>query len=156
MTWPKKKDKDKDSRWPDLTNKNTMTMTTTNTKTMTMTMTMTNTFREHLQWAILETCDLWKIWSEWWGDMTWPKKRQWQRQIQRQRQWQRQIRLENTFRERSKILVTFETFDQSDEETWPDQKYTMTNTKTKTMTKTKTFRKHLQRAILEPCELWDI
>ena len=22
----------------------------------------------------LETCDLWDIWSEWWGDMTWPKK----------------------------------------------------------------------------------
>ena len=21
----------------------------------------------------LETCDLWDIWSEWWGDMTWPK-----------------------------------------------------------------------------------
>ena len=28
------------------------------------------------------------IWSEWWGDMTWPTKRQ--------RQWQRQIHLENT------------------------------------------------------------
>ena len=24
--------------------------------------------------AILETYDLWDIWSEWWGDMTWPKK----------------------------------------------------------------------------------
>ena len=22
----------------------------------------------------LETCDLWDIWSEWWGDTTWPKK----------------------------------------------------------------------------------
>jgi hypothetical protein len=22
----------------------------------------------------LETCDLWDIWSEWWGNMTWPKK----------------------------------------------------------------------------------
>ena len=21
----------------------------------------------------LETCNLWDIWSEWWGDMTWPK-----------------------------------------------------------------------------------
>ena len=21
----------------------------------------------------LETCDLWDFWSEWWGDMTWPK-----------------------------------------------------------------------------------
>ena len=26
------------------------------------------------QRAILETCDLWHIWSEWWEDMTWPKK----------------------------------------------------------------------------------
>ena len=81
-------------------------------------MTNSNTFRELHQRAILETCDLWDIWSEWWGDMTWPKKRQWQRQRQRQRQ----IQLENTFRERSKRLVTFETFDQSDEETWTDQK----------------------------------
>ena len=39
-------------------------------KTKTKTVTMTNTFREHLQRAILETCDLWDIWSEWWGDMT--------------------------------------------------------------------------------------
>ena len=22
----------------------------------------------------LEPCDLWVIWSEWWGDMAWPKK----------------------------------------------------------------------------------
>ena len=29
--------------------------------------------------------------------------------------------LENTLKERSKRLVTFETFDQSDEETWPDR-----------------------------------
>ena len=39
--------------------------------------------------VILEHCDLWDIWSEWWGDMTWPTKRRWKRQ--RQRQWQRQI-----------------------------------------------------------------
>ena len=43
-------------------------------RTKTKTMTETNTFREHLQRATLETCDLWDIWSEWWGDMTWPKK----------------------------------------------------------------------------------
>ena len=24
--------------------------------------------------ATLETCDLWDIWSEWWGDMTWLRK----------------------------------------------------------------------------------
>ena len=37
-------------------------------------MTKTNASREHLQRAIPGTCDLWDIWSEWWGDMTWPKK----------------------------------------------------------------------------------
>ena len=90
--------------------------------------------------------------------MNWPTKRQWQRQ--RQRQWQRQIHLESTFKERSQRLVTFDPFDQSDEETWPDQKKTMTKTKTKTMTKkmTKTniFREHRQSVILETCDLWDI
>ena len=70
-----------------------------NQKTTTNTMTKKDTFREHHQRAILETWDLWDIWSEWWGDMTWPTKRQWQRQ--RQRQWQRQIHLENTFNEQS-------------------------------------------------------
>ena len=45
--------------------------------------------------------------------------------------------------------LTFETFDQSDEKTKPDQN-------TKTMTKTDTFRDHLQRAILETCDLSDI
>ena len=33
-------------------------------------MTKTNTFREHLQRAILETCDPWDIWSDLCGDMT--------------------------------------------------------------------------------------
>ena len=42
--------------------------------TMAKTKTKTNTFWEHLLRAILETCDLWDIWSEWWEDMTWPKK----------------------------------------------------------------------------------
>ena len=80
------------------------------------TMTKTNTFREHIQRAIPDTSDLWDIWSEWWEDITWPKKRQWQRQ------WQWQIHLESTLKERSQRLLTFETFDQSDEKTWPDQK----------------------------------
>ena len=31
----------------------------------------TFTFDTHQ--ATLETCYLWNIWSEWWGDMTWPK-----------------------------------------------------------------------------------
>ena len=39
-----------------------------------MTMTKTDTLKEHLQRAILETCELWDIWSEWWGDMAWQKK----------------------------------------------------------------------------------
>ena len=30
--------------------------------------------REHLERAIFGTFDLWDIWSEWWGNMTWPKK----------------------------------------------------------------------------------
>ena len=65
MTWPKK-------------------LIKTNTKT--------KTFWEHPLRAILETCDLWDICSEWWEHMTWQKKlpRQIQRQRQRQRQWQRQ------------------------------------------------------------------
>ena len=67
----------------DLTNKKTTTKTNTKTKTMKM----TNTFREHLQRAILETCNLWDIWSEWWGNMTWPTKRQQRRQTQWQ--WQK-------------------------------------------------------------------
>ena len=49
----------------------------------------------------------------WIHDLT--KKRQWQRQ----RQWQRH--LENTLKEWSQRLMIFETFDESDEETWPDQ-----------------------------------
>ena len=54
-------------------------------------------------------------------------------------------------------LVTFETFDQSNVETWLGQQiFTKKNTKTKTMTKTNTFREHLQRAILGTCDLRDI
>ena len=36
--------------------------------------------------------------------------------------------LQNTLKEQSQRLVTFETFDQSDEETWLDQKYTQRQT----------------------------
>ena len=31
------------------------------------------TFRFWHYRVTLETCDLWDFWSEWWGDMTWPK-----------------------------------------------------------------------------------
>ena len=48
-----------------------MTETNTNMKTMTK----TNALRKHLQRAILETCNLWDIWSDWWGNMTWPTKK---------------------------------------------------------------------------------
>ena len=95
----------------DLSNKKTTTIT--NTKTMAMK--MTKTFREHLQRAIFETFDIWDIWSEWWENRTWPTKRQ----LRRQRQWKRH--LENTFKEGSLRLLTFVTFDHSDEKTWPDQ-----------------------------------
>ena len=33
-----------------------------------------NTFREHLQRAVPQTCDLCDIWQERWGDITWQKK----------------------------------------------------------------------------------
>ena len=46
------------------------------------------------------------IWSEWWGGMTWPTKRQWEKQIQLQRQWK--IYSENTLNERSWRLVTLQ------------------------------------------------
>ena len=36
-------------------------------------------------------------------------------------QRQRQLHLENTFKKQSLRLLTFETFDQSDEKTWADQ-----------------------------------
>ena len=91
----------------EITNKKTMTKT--NTKTKAMTMTKTNTFREHIQRATLETCDLWDILSEWWEDMTWPKKIKWQRQRQWQWQWQWQRHLENTHKEQSYRLVAFVT-----------------------------------------------
>ena len=54
-----------------------------------------------IQKAILETCDLWDICSEWWEDMTWPKKLQIQRHRQRQKQRQRQRHFENTSSEQS-------------------------------------------------------
>ena len=50
--------------------------------------TKTNTFREHIQIVIQETCDFWDIWSEWWGDMTWSTKRQLLKQQKRQSQLQ--------------------------------------------------------------------
>ena len=35
----------------------------------------------HPERAIPETCNLWDIWSEWCGHMTWPTNKQWQRAI---------------------------------------------------------------------------
>ena len=48
---------------------------------------------------VCKKCDFWDIWSEWWGDMSWPKKTQ------------RQIHLENTLKEQFCRLVIHETFD---------------------------------------------
>ena len=52
------------------------------------------------------------------------------RHVIKTRQIQRQIHLENTLKEPPQILVTFKTFDQSDDETRPTNKKTMTKTKT--------------------------
>ena len=46
-----------------------------------------------------------------------------------------------------KRLVTFETFDPSDEETWPDQR--------KRQWQRQIHWEHLQRAILVTCDIWD-
>ena len=86
-------------------------------------------------------------WGGGWGDMIWPTKRQWQwkrqRSCQRQWQWQRQRHLENTLKERPMRLLTFQTFDQSDKDTWPDQQKDMikkmTNAITKTIAKARTM-----------------
>ena len=56
-------------------------------------------FKKDKNRAIAEIFDLRALWSEQWGDTTWPTKRQWKRQIQRQIQ----INLVYTFKE----LVTF-------------------------------------------------
>ena len=84
----------------------------------------TNTSREHLQRAILETCDLCDIWSKSNPRDLWP--------------------LGHLIRVTRRHDLT--------------KKKTMikTNSKTKTMTKTNTFGEHLQRAILETCDFWDI
>ena len=87
-------------RGHDLTNKKTMTKTNTNTNTntKTMTMTKTNTFREHLQRATLETLSETALYLP--LSLTDYKDR---------------LLFDTT--ERPYRLVTFETFDQSDEET---------------------------------------
>ena len=66
-------------------------------------------------------------------------------------EWVREF-FKNTTTEWPWRLVTLEIFDQGDEETWPDQKNTITktNTKTNTMTKTNTFRELHQRATPYP------
>ena len=149
----------------------------TNTKTKTMT--TTNTFREHLQRAIPETCDLWDIWSEWWGDITWPdidkdKHKYKHNDKDKYLTWPKKKTMtkpdtktkkktmSKTFREHLQRAIP-ETCDLCNiwSEWWVDmtrpkrETITMTNTETKTMTKTNTFREHLQRVILETCEIWD-
>ena len=47
---------------------------------------------------ILDTCELWDIWSDWWENTTWPTKRQRQRQIQKTKT------MRYTFRKQTLIL----------------------------------------------------
>ena len=66
----------------------------------------------------------------------------------------------NTFREhlQSLILLTFETFDQGDEKTWPDQQKDNDEEEAqiqKTKTMTNTFREHLQSLRLLTFETFD-
>ena len=43
--------------------------------TLSLTQSLTHsTLLIDIQRATLETCDLWDIWSKWWGHITWPKK----------------------------------------------------------------------------------
>ena len=85
-------------------------------------MTKTNTFREHLHGAILETCDLWDIWSEWLGEMTWPKK---DNDKDKDNDNDKNKDNDKAFKEHPERVflefVALETFDQSDKGTWPDQ-----------------------------------
>ena len=79
-------------------------------------------FTEHPQGAIPETCDLCDIWSEWWGDMTWPKKDN------------DKGKYKDNDNDKDKYI-------QSDEGTWPDQqKDKITKTKTRTKTNTMTLQ----------------
>ena len=55
-------------RWHDLTKKYTYPHTYLSTYLPTY---LSTYLREHPQGGILETCDLYDIWSEWWGDLTW-------------------------------------------------------------------------------------
>ena len=41
--------------------------------TLSLTDSLTKDFTNWHYRVTLETCDLWDIWSEWWGNMTWPK-----------------------------------------------------------------------------------
>ena len=61
------------------------------------------------------------------------------------RQTQGQIHLDSTLKERPQRLVTIDTFDQSDEETLPDQQ--------KDNDRDKDNEKHPQRTILDTCDL---
>ena len=118
------------------------------------------------------TCDLWDIWSGWWGDMTNPTKRHWQRHLEnifKQQSWRldlwdiwvmRRHDLSNT-----KTMT--KTFGKAHSKSymrdlWPFRRLfivirrqDLTNknimTKTKTMTATKTMAK----TILETCDIRD-
>ena len=77
--------------------------------------------RAHPKGAILETCGLWDIWSEWWEDMTWHTKTNLPTYLPTYLPIPTYLPT-YTLNERSLRLVTFETFDQSGEKTRPDTK----------------------------------
>ena len=103
-----------------------------------------NTLREQLQGPILETRDLWNIWSDWRGDMTWPTNTN-----------IKTMTKTNTLREllQGPIIETCELWDILPE-WWGDMTW-QTKTMIMTMAKTNTFREHLRRAILDTYDLWD-
>ena len=98
-----------------------------------------NTLREQLQGPILETRDLWNIWSDWRGDMTWPTNTN-----------IKTMTKTNTLREllQGPIIETCELWDILPE-WWGDMTW-QTKTMIMIMAKTNTFR-----AILDTYDLWD-
>ena len=92
-----------------------------------MTLSLTDSLTDRTLLIDIQKTILWAlyisdIWSEWWGDMTWPKKSYLPTQYPPTYLPTYVPPLENTLKEQSQRLVTFKTFDQSDEKTWPIQK----------------------------------
>jgi len=126
----------------------------TNTYTKTRTMTTTNTFRDYLQRAIQETCELWDFGSGWLGDITWPNKKS----MTKTNTKTKTMTKTNTLREHLQRAI-LETCDLWDiwsgwwgDMAWP--KKVNDKDKDKDNGKDNTFREHLQRA--NPRYLWPL